>query len=247
MKPSGFLTRVFIWLSGASEENMRTSPSWERRKYVAFGATVLVPCVFALIASSYAIHTLTTNPFIIVPVALAWGFIILTIDRALLATYRAYQSTLRKIWQFSLRVVVATLMGLTISHPLTLLLFRDTISSVIEKDRESEMVAVRTAAAEQKKGLEDKIGAMNEKIADLQEQWGATFKAGFRAEEDGSKSPLGAAEQAALSELDKLVAGAQTRPLGKIQEVEKEIAALTEESTKLQGELDFWQKEFERE
>src|SRR5262249_49162863 len=157
MKPLSRLTRVFIWLSGASEEGLRKCPTWERRKYVAFGATVLVPSTFALMSSSYAISTLTRSPFIIVPVALVWAFIILTIDRALLATYRSYQPTGRKIGQFSLRVIVAALMGLTISHPLTLLLFKDTIASVIEKDREAEMDSVRALTLGQKTKLEEKV------------------------------------------------------------------------------------------
>lgn len=247
MKPTGLLTRMFIWLSGASDETLRTCPSWERRKYVAFGAAVLVPCSFALIASSYAISTLTDNPLVIAPIAMVWSFIILTIDRALLSTYRAYQTTARKIGQFSLRIVVATLMGLTISHPLSLLIFRDTISSTIEADREADIAAVHATAAEQKKAFEDKIAGMNDKIDELQKKWGATFKAGFRVEEEESKTTLSAAEQAARDDLNKAVLGAQSGPLGKIQSVEKDIADLTGKSTKLQGELDFWQKEFERE
>ena len=137
------IKRIFFWLSGASTDALEKCPEWEQRKYVAFGATVLVPTAFAILASSYAMSTLTSNPRVIVPVAIVWGFIILTIDRALLATYRSYQPFLRKISQFSLRLVVAILMGLTISHPLTLLLFKDTVNSVIETKREAEITMVR--------------------------------------------------------------------------------------------------------
>ena len=115
------IERVFFWLSAASSDNLDACPAWERRKYVAFGATVLVPSIFAIIACSYALSTLTDNVWVIAPVSLVWAFIILTVDRALLATYRAYQSFFRKAAQFGLRMVVAALMGITISHPLTLL------------------------------------------------------------------------------------------------------------------------------
>ncbi|WP_075090107.1 DUF4407 domain-containing protein [Verrucomicrobium spinosum] len=165
MNQPGFFARVFIWLSGASDVNLRECPPWEVRKYVAFGATVLVPCVFAFIAAAYAISTLTTDWNVIFGVAGVWAFIILTVDRALLATYRAYQSFFRKVSQFFLRLVVAGLMGITISHPLTLLLFKDTIASVIEKDREIELNAVRTTAVEQKKVVEEKITALDGEIA----------------------------------------------------------------------------------
>ncbi len=138
------LKRAFFWLSGSGTDTLETCPGWEQRKYVAFGATVLVPCLFAFIASSYAISTLTTNHSIIFAVAAVWAFIILSIDRALLASYRPFLSLPRKLGQFVLRFFVAFLMGMTISHPLVLLLFRDTISSVIEKDRAAEAQAIRS-------------------------------------------------------------------------------------------------------
>jgi len=37
---------MFFWLSGAGTETLEQCPNWEQRKYVAFGATVLVPCAF---------------------------------------------------------------------------------------------------------------------------------------------------------------------------------------------------------
>ena len=83
---------LFFWLSGAGAETLERCPNWEQRKYVAFGATVLVPCAFAFIACAYALSTLTDNGLVIFPVALVWALIILTIDRALLAGYRPFLS-----------------------------------------------------------------------------------------------------------------------------------------------------------
>lgn len=135
---------IFFWLSGAGAETLEQCPNWEQRKYVAFGATILVPTVFAFIACAYAVSTLTDNWNVILPVALAWGFIILTIDRALLATYRSYQGFHRKLGQFALRMVVAALMGITIAHPLTLLLFQGTITTMVEGQREVDASAHST-------------------------------------------------------------------------------------------------------
>ena len=72
------LKRVLFWLSGAGTETLEQCPNWEQRKYVAFGATVLVPCAFAFIACSYALPTLVDDPLIIYPVATVWALIILT-------------------------------------------------------------------------------------------------------------------------------------------------------------------------
>jgi len=179
MSFSDRLERVFFWLAGAASDNLEACPAWERRKYVAFGATVLVPCTFATIACAYAISTLTDNWLIIAPVSLVWAFIILTVDRALLATYRAYQNIFRKAAQFGLRIVVAALMGITISHPLTLLLFKDTIVSVIEKDRQVEIEDARKLAAEQKGLVEARVKPLEEQITKQREAWNASFSAKF--------------------------------------------------------------------
>ena len=77
MNRSPFFKRLFFWLSGAGTETLEQCPNWEQRKYVAFGATVLVPCAFAFIACAYALSTLTDNPRVIYGVAAVWAFIIL--------------------------------------------------------------------------------------------------------------------------------------------------------------------------
>jgi len=60
---------AFFWLSGAGAETLERCPAWEQRKYVPFGATVLVPCAFAFIACAYALSTITDNARVIYPVA----------------------------------------------------------------------------------------------------------------------------------------------------------------------------------
>ena len=94
------IKRLFFWLSSAGTETLKECPDWEQRKYVAFGATVLVPSAFAYIACAYALSTLTENPAVIYTVAGVWAFIIMSIDRALLASYRPYLGFFRKISQF---------------------------------------------------------------------------------------------------------------------------------------------------
>jgi hypothetical protein len=248
MKPESLSARIFYWLSGASEQSLRECPAWERRKYVAFGATVLVPSLFALISSAYAVSTLTDNWWYIVPVSLVWSFIILTVDRALLATYRAYQSFVRKAAQFGLRIVVAALMGLTISHPLALLLFRDTVSTVIEEQREADIAVARDESGKLKTATEAKIATVDADIAALGVKWDQTFQAEFLAVDPTTGQPkLTPDEMKAKAELDKKV-GEATAPLKeKVAEMEKQLAVEDAASKKLQVELDFWQKEFERE
>ena len=248
MNPTGFFARIFFWLSGASDESLRDCPAWERRKYVAFGATVLVPTLFALIASAYAVSTLTDNWAYIIPIALVWAFIILTVDRALLATYRAYQSWLRKMAQFSLRIVVAALMGLTISHPLALLLFRDTVSTVIEKHRDIDIANTRTEFAELKAATETRMTALTAEVTELRQKWDATFQAEFLASTTmPGEEPLSDEEAAAKKALEAKIAAEAAPYRDKIAAIEKELGESEVTYKTIQAELDHWQTEFERE
>ncbi|MEZ5385923.1 MAG: DUF4407 domain-containing protein [Prosthecobacter sp.] len=242
------IERVFFWLSSASSDNLDACPAWERRKYVAFGATVLVPSTFAIIACAYALSTLTENWWIIAPVSLVWSFIILTVDRALLATYRAYQSFFRKAAQFSLRVVVAALMGITISHPLTLLLFKDTVTSVIEKHRQDEIEAARETAKQQKAAVEARIAPLEAEIAKQRENWNATFSAKF-LDESGQpiQVPLTEDEQKAKAEREAKIADAVAPGKVRLEALDREMATLSADYQKIAGELNHWQTEFERE
>lgn len=242
------LKRAFFWLSGAGTETLEQCPKWEQRKYVAFGATVLVPCAFAFIACAYALSTLTDNPRVIYPVAAVWAFIILTIDRALLAGYRAYMSIFRKLAQFLLRLVVAVLMGITIAHPLVLLLFRDTVSSVIEKDRAAEIETVRAGFATEKEKVRTQADALETIIADQRQKWNESFQAKFilqKTEKAESAIPGLTTEQQA--ELKKSIDEGTAPFRERLAVIDKQSAELTPQYAKLQTELGFWQAEFERE
>lgn len=242
------LTRFFFWLSAAGEQTLEECPNWERRKYVAFGATVLIPTVFALMAALYCLSTLTDNWAIILPVALIWAMIIMTVDRALLATYRAYQGFFRKGAQLGLRLVVAALMGLTISHPLTLLLFRDTIRSRIEHDRETEIAQARTRTVTAKQDVEARIAATEKEIAAQRTRWDESFQAKFLINDAATSQPILTPEQRqAKTALDTKIAEATAPAKQKLAGIEKEITSVTQQAGKIQGEMDFWQREFERE
>lgn len=240
---------IFFWLSGAGAETLDQCPNWEQRKYVAFGATVLVPTVFAFIACAYAVSTLTNDWRVIVPVALAWGFIILTIDRALLATYRSFQRFHRKMGQFFLRLIVAALMGITISHPLTLLLFQDTVHSVIEEERDVEIAQVRAEATEDKDAVDQKIAALEGEITAQRERWDKTFQAEFLVEDTlaGEADPTADLDPETRAEMEAKLAEDTAPVVAKLEAADQQFTDQTATYEKLQTELDHWQREFERE
>lgn len=239
---------LFFWLSGAGSDTLERCPDWEQRKYVAFGATVLVPTVFALIASAYAVSTLTSSVPVILAVALVWSFIILSIDRALLASYRPFQPFHRKAGQFFMRFVVALLMGVTIAHPLVLLLFRDTITTRIESDREREIAETRQVFDAEKSKIQSRMGEMESKIATQREEWNKTYKAQFIVQKSTSKDSLipGLTDKQNAA-LKKAVEAAKAPFLPRLKEVDAQLGPLLAAAAKNQQELAYWQVEFERE
>ena len=245
---SSRLKRLFFWLSGAGTETLEQCPNWEQRKYVAFGSTVLVPCAFAFIACAYALSTLTDRPLVTYGVASVWAFIILSIDRALLASYRPFMSFFRKIGQFCLRFVVAILMGITIAHPMVLLLFRDTISTVIEAERAATIETTRQQFDTEKNKVRKNISALEASIAEQRQKWNESFQAKFiiQEKEDATAALPGltAAQQAEL----KKATDEATKPFtDRLLAIEAQAAELTPQYAKVQTELGFWQAEFERE
>lgn len=242
------IKRAFFWLSGAGTQTLEQCPAWEQRKYVAFGATVLVPCAFAFIACAYALSTLTDNVRVIYPVAAVWSFIILTIDRALLASYRPYMSIFRKFSQFSLRLVVAILMGVTIAHPLVLLLFRDTVSAVIEKDRAAEIEVVRGGFENTKQQVRSQVTVLETSLGEQRAKWNESFQARFilqdRTEAQAAIPGLTTAQQTEL----KAAIDESTGPFrARLALIDKQSGEYSPAYAKLQNELGFWQAEFERE
>lgn len=241
------LKRAFFWLSGSGTETLETCPGWEQRKYVAFGATVLVPCLFAFIACSYALSTLTSNYAVIFPVAAVWAFIILAIDRALLASYRPFLSFPRKLGQFTLRFFVAILMGMTISHPLVLLLFRDTVTSVIEKDRAVEAQGIRAEFAKEREVMAARVATIETAIAEQRKLWNESFDAKFLVSAEMAAAPIPGLTAAQQAELQKAIDEATAPSLARLAAVQKETATLTPQYTIIQTELSDWQTQFERE
>jgi len=242
------IKRAFFWLSGAGTETLEKCPAWEQRKYVAFGATVLVPCAFAFIACAYALSTLTDNARVIYPVAAVWSFIILAIDRALLAGYRPYMSIFRKLSQFSLRIVVAVLMGITIAHPLVLLLFRDTISSVIEKDRSAEIEVVRAGFAQEKEKIRAQVVTLETALSEQRQRWNDSFQAKFILQEtEDSKTAIPGLTAEQQTELKAAISEGTAPFSERLALVETQSTEFSPQYVKLQTELGFWQAEFERE
>src|SRR5690348_15253228 len=123
---------AFVWLSGADPDilarctNLRRS---ERIRFASLGAMTAIPAVLGTCSMAYAMSTLTHDPRLYLAAGLTWGCIVLIIDRYLVST--VYKSTVNKlggrIGSVLARLLFGLLVGITVSHPLVLLWFNDSI------------------------------------------------------------------------------------------------------------------------
>jgi hypothetical protein len=80
------MERFFVWLSGTSRDTLVLCGLYERMKYAALGATLLVPAVTGMLAGYYTIHSLTQSPVLSGGIAAFWALALVVIDRAILVT-----------------------------------------------------------------------------------------------------------------------------------------------------------------
>lgn len=136
------LDSFFFWLSGTNPETLARCPSSEQMKHAALGMSVLIPIFSATISSMFILYKLNSPIYFMIPISILWALIILIMDRSLLATYRAYLPLRRKINQIIFRFLIALLMGLTIAHPLNLMLFHVEIDSEIQSKKREDIMKI---------------------------------------------------------------------------------------------------------
>lgn len=238
-----------IWLAGADDDKLALCPKWELRKYEAFGATVLVPSTFGAIAASYAVSTVTPEGYGWAAYAFAaiWGLIILTIDRALLSSYRAFASPFTKLTQFVLRFTVAILMGFAIAHPLTLLLFKDTIAAEVDKARDTEIEEVRSTFAENKAKLEARIIAANETFQRFDEQRQAALNAPFEDSAASTNVEQPGSVSTAKVAMEEQVEQATTAKRAQLANLDAQLEKHNSDLAKVREDYSKWQEEYDAE
>lgn len=125
------------WLAGADPQILNQCSKGERFKISGFGTLVIMPAVVGIFSMTYAVSTLTDNKLIYVAAGLVWFFIVLFIDRFIVSTL--YKTKIDSKSNFYLatasRYVFALLVGIAVSHPLTLLWFDNSITQEISNER----------------------------------------------------------------------------------------------------------------
>lgn len=121
-----------LTIAGANRSVLRDAPK-ERTKQVAMGAVLLSTAAIASVSASYALYVAVHLwvPFAVIG-GLAWGLIILNLDRWLVVSTPRLTTKLGTLAMALPRVLLAILIGAVISTPLTLAVFSSEINAEVK-------------------------------------------------------------------------------------------------------------------
>lgn len=183
--PSAY-TRFLWWLSTAEAE-LLSDAVVDRNRYRIIGMTVLTTWLFATLSWSFFFYTSTASIPASVLLGLFMGFIILTIDRALIKGIT--RKNKRKLLPLALRGLMAITIGSFMAQPAVLYLFAKEIKLQTSLDNEKKKQLKRT---ELDLLYKDRIADITKQTQALQTQAQlkyadvATARNNFLAETDGS-------------------------------------------------------------
>ncbi len=158
------MRRFLRALAGAREEVLDRCPS-ERVKFESLGWSILITSGVAVVSMWLALSTaMGVNGIIAVFPALAWGFVIMGIDRWLISSMS--HDGKRKLLIAAPRLLMAILLGTLISTPFVLRIFEAEINAqigVIKEQRYDAFVAeqVKSPAGEQASYWSKQVASLN--------------------------------------------------------------------------------------
>lgn len=138
-EPSQF-TEFLWWLSTAEKEILIDSVV-DRNRYRIIGMSVLATWLFACFAWTYFFSTIVTSLVMSVALGLFMGFIILTIDRALIKGITKFNK--RKFTPLLFRGLLALTIGTFMAQPAVLYMFDKEIKLQTSLDNEKKKIAKR--------------------------------------------------------------------------------------------------------
>lgn len=126
-KPSNSATKFLWWCAGADEKILKYSSYADHVKYVGIGGVVLATGFMAALSMGFAIHTIFDQWIVTIPIALIWALIVFNLDRFIVSSTGKGDGdstiSLNELGNAAPRLIMAILLGLTISAPLETQIF----------------------------------------------------------------------------------------------------------------------------
>ena len=141
--PAHGMSRRLRHLAGVDETVLDWVPE-ERPRYTRLGAIVANTGILAALSLFVALQSVIHAPLLaIVPVALLWGFLIVTFDGWLIASTHGSPGHAR--WRLMVpRLIVSVLLGVVIAEPLVLWVFRPAIEAEVHRDRAQSLTSLQS-------------------------------------------------------------------------------------------------------
>lgn len=131
----------FLWWLATAEKEIIADCVIDRNRYKIIGMSVLTTWAFATLAWMYFFSTLADNPFLVIGCGLFMGFVILTIDRALIKGINKFNKN--KIAPLLFRGLLAMTIGTFMAQPAVLYMFDKEIKMQTSLDNEKRKLVKR--------------------------------------------------------------------------------------------------------
>ena len=178
---------AFLWWLSTAEKELLKDAVVDRNRHKIIGMTVLATWAFATLAWTYFFNTVATTTWLTIPLGFFMGFIILTIDRALIKGINKFSKN--KIVPLLFRGLLAITIGTFMAQPALLYMFKKEIRLQTSLDNEKKKLLKsqelndfykprKAALTTEKENLQKEAAT---KYADV-----AKARENFLAETDGS-------------------------------------------------------------
>lgn len=178
----------FLWIcAGSNREVLRQCPT-DYAKYAGIGGTILFTAILACVSGGYAIYKVFADEtfnesskifetdmnavYIAIAFGIIWGMMIFNLDRFMVNTMYSdgtHRITKEELKGGTPRLILAIFIGIVISTPLELRLFKDKIQAQIVIDQgeaQSKMGEKQQFIRDQILKLEEQKGQNNKRVDD---------------------------------------------------------------------------------
>lgn len=222
-------TSRFLWWMAAADAQTLKDCRADRERYRIIGTAVLITWMFATLSWGYFFSTVVEDDLLVGLLSLFFGFAILSIDRSLIAAMTRKHGR-EAIAPAVFRMLLAITIGLFISQPVVLMLFKKDIQAQMAINKQTKMDAFKAqlaaSSADLKMALEQQQTFLQNELKKQQTQVKA-YKDGYIQETDGTggSGKIGASEIARIKKNEYLKAEGEWLALeGKIQPQLEELS-----------------------
>jgi hypothetical protein len=124
-----FLNRFLCWFVGVDIDIIKQCPKSEQTKHTIMGGAVLFTGILAFFSSFYAIFMVFQNEILAFFVGIFWALGIINLDKYLIITTKKENQW----YNVPIRLVMAIIIGLAVSRPLVLRIFKTEIDEKLQE------------------------------------------------------------------------------------------------------------------